>query len=60
MTTSYEYYSAQVAHASESELDQANFEADMACQSALVYSEAELAEMEAEHFAWLETRQVRV
>jgi hypothetical protein len=60
MTTSYEYYSAQVAHASEAELDQANFEADMARQPVPFYSEAELEEMEAEHFAWLETRQVRV
>jgi hypothetical protein len=60
MTTSYEYYSAQVAYASEAELDQANFEVDMARQPVPFYSEAELEEMEAEHFAWLETRQVRV
>jgi hypothetical protein len=52
MTTSYEYYSAQVAHAFEDELDLANFEADMSRLPAPPLSEEELSALEAEHLEW--------
>lgn len=58
MSQSQEYYAAQVGFASEAELDQANYEIDMAQMPRHHgYTEEELAEMLAEHEHFLATRQ---
>lgn len=52
MSESYEYYAAQVGHLTEAEVDQANFEVDMAREPVPFLTDEELAEMERDHLAW--------